>query len=163
MRDIKFGNREGGRPRINSSVSQSGKKNEPDYAEDAKRIFNQHLSYQPLWIEKHADSDMIVFVEEAGKLLADYGLKSSKIRGIYGEIKRIEGDTTKNLSQYYLLKPKVAYAVGRDKSVIGLQLFKVIFDKVYDDIKGNENNFKRFCEFMEAIIAYHKFYVKNDK
>lgn len=140
---------------------QRPKQEEP--ADKAKKIYNENLSYNPKWIVEDTDDYMVKFVEKAGELLAEHGLKSSKIRSVYGEIKRIEGNIDNNLSQYYLLKPKVAYAVGRDKNVIGLQLFKIIFDNAYNDVKGNSKNFKRFCEFMEAIIAYHKFYVKNDK
>lgn len=157
MGDKNYSNQKGWgqRPLSNS------KQEEP--TEKAKKIYNQYLSYNSKWIVEDTDDYMVKFVEKAGELLAENGLKSSKIRSVYGEIKRIEGNIDNNLSQYYLLKPKVAYAVGRDKNVIGLQLFKIIFDNAYNDINGNSKNFIRFCEFMEAIIAYHKFYVKSDK
>lgn len=122
-----------------------------------------NLSYQSSWITGKADKALVEFAEKAGKYMADEGLKSSKIRSIYGEIKRIQMKTfEKDKASFFLLKPKVAYALGRDKNVKGLQLFKYIFDKCFDDVT-NETQYQNFCNLIEAILAYHKAYVKNDR
>ena len=68
--------------------------------------------------------------------MADNNLTNSKIRSIYGEIKRIQmGEFEKEKTSFYLLKPKVAYALGRDDKNQGLKLFKLIFDKYYRSYK----------------------------
>ncbi len=118
--------------------------------------------YQSKWITEGADCDLVKFAEKVGKSMADGGLTNSKIRSIYGEIKRIQsGDFEKLKSSFYLLKPKVAYALGRDKNNVGLQLFKKIFDRCYTDVK-DKRTYENFCNFIEAMLAYHKAFGGKD-
>lgn len=118
--------------------------------------------YKSEWISIGATPELVLFAEKAGKAMADGKLTNSKIRSIYGEIKRIQsGDFEKLKSSFYLLKPKVAYALGRDKDNKGLQLFKRIFDRCYSDVKDSET-FENFCNFIEAILAYHKAFGGKD-
>ncbi len=84
------------------------------------------------------------------------GLTNSKIRSIYGEVKRIQmGTWEKNKSAFFLLKPKVAYAYGRDNKNEGLRIFKNIFDEAVTYVK-DDKSYDNFCNFMEAILAYHR-------
>ena len=87
--------------------------------------------------------------------MAKNGLTSSKIRNIYSEIKRVQTDFEKEKSSFFLLKPKVAYAVGRDKNVLGLQMFKLVFDDCFNNVE-TAMHYYNLCNVMEAIIAYHK-------
>lgn len=119
-------------------------------------------SFNPQWITGQADKDLVRFAEEAGKDMALNGLTSSKIRSIYGEIKRIQmGTFEEEKPAFYLLKPKVAYALGREKNNEGLKLFKLIFDKCYEKV-SDEKTFMNFCNVLEAILAYHRAYVKKN-
>ena len=118
--------------------------------------------YKSMWIATGADDELVQFAEKIGKAMADGGLTNSKIRSIYGEIKRIQsGEFEKLKSSFYLLKPKVAYALGRDKNNKGLQLFKAVFDKCYTDVKDKQT-YENFCNFIEAILAYHKAFGGKD-
>lgn len=114
------------------------------------------LNYKKEWLVNGASPEMIEFAEQAGKFMASNNLTNSKIRSIYGEIKRIQmvDDFDKVKSSFYLLKPKVAYALGRDDKNEGLKLFKLIFDKCFLDV--NKETYKNFCNLIEAILAYHK-------
>ena len=67
----------------------------------------------------------------------------------------------KEQSSFILLKPKVAYALGRDEKNEGLKLFKEIFDLSSADVT-NQQRFQNFCNLMEAILAYHKAYGGKD-
>lgn len=108
------------------------------------------------WITVEADKEMISFAEEAGKYMKENSLTTSQIRNIYGEIKRIQMNTyEKKKSDFFLLKPKVAYALGRNKDNKGLQLFKDIFDRLSPFV-SDEKSYHNFCNLMEAILAYHK-------
>ncbi len=109
------------------------------------------------WIKNGANEDMVSFAERCGRDLAKGNLTNSKIRSIYGEIKRIQGNKNfeKSKSSFYLLKPKVAYAYGREPRNEGLRLFKEIFDNA-SKLVTDENSFNNFCDFMEAILAYHR-------
>jgi CRISPR-associated protein Csm2 len=65
------------------------------------------------------------------------------------------GSFEKDKTSFYLLKPKVAYAFGRDSKNNGLHLFKLIFDESYPAV-NDQNTFNNFCNLLEAILAYHK-------
>lgn len=120
------------------------------------------LSYDSAWIKTGATPQMVTYAEEAGKFMGQNKLTNSKIRSIYGEIKRIQmGDFEREKSSFYLLKPKVAYALGRDEHNEGLKLFKLIFDKCSADVT-DQKTYHNFCNFIEAILAYHKAYGGKD-
>jgi CRISPR-associated protein Csm2 len=122
----------------------------------AEEYFAQNLKFNSQWIKDKADKLLVSFAEDAGGYMARNGLTKSKIRSIYGEIKRIQmGTFEQEKSSFYLLKPKVAYALGRDSKNEGLKLFKKIFDLCYDSVE-NEKTYKNFCNVIEAILAYHK-------
>lgn len=122
----------------------------------------KELAYDKNWIKNGATAEMIKYAEEAGKFMAENKLTNSKIRSIYGEIKRIQmGEFEKEVSAFYLLKPKVAYALGRDENNEGLKLFKLIFDLCSTDVE-NQKTYHNFCNLIEAILAYHKAYGGKD-
>ena len=128
----------------------------------AERFFGNSLRFNPEWITGQADKSLVEFAENAGKFMADKGLTNSKIRSIYGEIKRIQmGTFEEEKPSFYLLKPKVAYALGRDKNNEGLKLFKLVFDKCYEKV-SDAKTYLNFCNVIEAILAYHKAYVKKN-
>ena len=123
--------------------------------EEAKRMYKPIKSY---WITDKADKELPTYAEELGKKLVKNGLTNSKIRSIYGEIKRIQtGDYKKCESSFFLLRPKMAYAAGREGKNIGVQLFKFFFDDAYTYV-NDEKPFKNFCNLIEAVLAYHKAY-----
>lgn len=115
-------------------------------------------AYNREWIINGATPDLVDFAEQVGEFMAKNGLTNSKIRNVYGEVKRIQmGEFEKEKSSFYLLKPKVAYALGRDEKNEGLKLFKKIFDKCFEHVK-DQKSYLNFCNLMEAILAYHKAY-----
>lgn len=125
------------------------------------------------WILVGADEKMVQFADKAGKYMAPKGdkdkqhLSKSQIRNVFGEIKRIQlkgYDTPEGRSSFMLLKPKVAYAEGRNKTK-GLSLFKRIFDVGWDIVTNNHSTnlqYGNFCALLEAILAYHKAYGGKD-
>lgn len=137
-----------GDTKINEQNNYSN--NYSQYTIDVKREFNKE------WITVGADKEMITFVENAGMYMAKNGLTNSKIRSIYGEIKRIQmSEFEKEKTSFYLLKPKVAYALGRDEKNKGLKLFKEIFDTCFPYVMDTKT-YKNFCNLIEAVLAYHK-------
>ena len=129
--------------------------------ESAETAFSR-LIYNNTWITNEATKELVAYAEEAGKFMAANGLTNSKIRSIYGEIKRIQmGIFEKEKAAFFLLKPKVAYALGRDDKNEGLKLFKLIFDKCSNDV-SNQKTYQNFCNFIEAILAYHKAFGGKD-
>lgn len=120
------------------------------------------LKFNTDWITKEADKELVIYAEEAGKYMANNGLTNSKIRSIFGEIKRIQMGVFENeKASFYLLKPKVAYALGRDPRNEGLILFKKIFDHSYISVSDGKS-FVNFSNLLEAILAYHKSFGGKD-
>lgn len=143
------GNRQG-----NSSGFQNNRVNAE--SQFAKSPFKKE------WITNEASSETVKYAEEMGEFMAKNQLTNSKIRSIYGEIKRIQmGEFEKEKSSFYLLKPKVAYALGRDEKNEGLKLFKKIFDTA-SELVTNQECYQNFCNLIEAILAYHKAYGGKD-
>lgn len=129
----------------------------------AQMEFQKTPSYDSKWITDGADGKMVEFAEAKGEFMAKNGLTNSKIRSIYGEIKRIQMGFEDNKKSFYLLKPKVAYAYGRDDKNEGLYLFKLIFDRAYQDVDLSKiDTYMNFCNFIEAILAYHKAFGGKD-
>ena len=141
--------------------NRSAQGNQNRDAENASTIFSS-MNFKTEWILNEADKELIIYAEKAGKFMAQNQLTNSKIRSIYGEIKRIQmGDFEKEKVSFYLLKPKVAYALGRDPKNEGLILFKKIFDHCYSYVNDSKS-FVNFSRFLEAILAYHKAFGGKD-
>ncbi len=105
---------------------------------------------------------MVSFADKLALEIKD--ISTSQIRNAYGTVKKLEMQrefTDVSYRELQLLKPKLAYARGRAES------------KKKDTFKKMENalcaaidavivddpaTFKRFCNFFEAILAYHKAY-----
>lgn len=108
------------------------------------------------WIENGIKKDAIEFADKfAAEIVKD--LTSSQFRNFYGELKRIEMKQFKeHETDFLLLLPKISYAVKRtahanSKANDFLDIVKKAHDKVKDEV-----SFKNFCDFFEALLAYHK-------
>lgn len=141
------------KPRIGDTKINEQNKYSNNYSQDTIDVKGE---FKKEWITNGATNEMITFVESVGKFMAENGLTNSKIRSIYGEIKRIQmGEFEKEKTSFYLLKPKVAYALGRDKENKGLKKFKEIFDTCFPYVTDTKS-YKNFCNLIEAVLAYHK-------
>ena len=92
-------------------------------------------------------------------------MKTTQLRRFFGAVKEIEtnlkGKSWEGVeADFYLLKPKLAYAKGR--KLIPAEFHEVVktsMNKV--DVGNNQDkiaNYKKFVRFLESIVAYHKFY-----
>ena len=123
--------------------------------EKANNHWNQ-CAFQDRWIKNGVDKEFVDFADKLGKFLVDDKLTNSKIRSIYGEMKRIQMRTfEEEKPSFFLMKPKVAYAVGRDDETAGLHLFKLFFDRCSQYV-NDQKTFENFCNVFEAVLAYHK-------
>ena len=93
------------------------------------------------------------------KFLSGVNLLQNKMN----EEGEILSDETVNEIKY--LKIKLAYQAGREKT--RENKIKVLYDNLVPEIDNIGNSKKKFIEFskyIEAIVAYHKFYGgENDK
>ena len=103
-----------------------------------------------------------------GKELAKNRLTTNQIRALFGEVRQIEAqwqmgnDQRKKAERrLILLKPKMAYRAKRERGRGVKELVSVLdpaIDLVIDEEEPQRKheNFQRFVEFFEAILAYHK-------
>lgn len=138
-------------------VYQPPKRNDDNVVD----VFIRNHPFKPKWILEGADEEMIAFAESAARILKDCGLSTSQIRNVFGEIKRIQLkgiSDPEGYTAFMLLKPKVAYAYGRQQGSqsMGLKLFKKYFDDSWSYVQKDDVKFDNFCKFIEALVAYHK-------
>ena len=100
---------------------------------------------------------------ENGKERSVKPMSTNQLRKFFGEIKRIQasGFSADTVDDVIMLKPKLAYAVGRDKCESKIYLFYEEIGPALDkidckDITEGEKHFKNFIKIFEAIVAYHK-------
>ena len=106
-----------------------------------------------------------ILVEQAqkiGKYLADGRLKTTQIRKFLDAVNTIKSKGEQEDNYYknhcMFLKPKLAYAAGRQDAVKPLMtVLEPCIDKVH-----NEEDFTHFHRFVEAIVAYHRFHGGSD-
>lgn len=114
---------------------------------------------------------LVAEADRIGRFLAERRppLSSSQIRNVFGTVKQVSlswtaqskpEEATKAHRQILLLKPKLAYQEGRlgKQQKETMTVMRQALDNSIDLIKGDLTRFKRFAEFFEAILAYHKAY-----
>ncbi|MBO4379953.1 MAG: type III-A CRISPR-associated protein Csm2 [Muribaculaceae bacterium] len=116
----------------------------------------------------------VAFAEEFGEYLANNekdgpeSLTTNQLRKFFGEVKR-QQMAGYNEASFVMLKPKLAYAVGRAKN--GKQEKQVKIEDFYNVMRpaidsvvkapDKEKAFKNFISIFEAIVAYHKQFEKT--
>jgi CRISPR type III-A-associated protein Csm2 len=81
-------------------------------------------------------------------------LTTNQLRKFFGEVKRQQMNGY-NKTDFVLLKPKLAYAVGRSKGASKIKDFYEVMCIAIDTVT-EEKHFKNFIKIFEAIVAYHK-------
>lgn len=139
------------------------------------------LEFHESWINDKIVSGTIKFAEDfaedlskgkkEGRDVIDAEMTTSQVRKFFGEVKR-QQMTGFDESKFVMLKPKLAYAVGRAKKSVraknyNIACFEDVISKAIDTVLNNKTEearqiaFKNFVDFFEAIVAYHKKYVKD--
>lgn len=115
----------------------------------------------------------VQWAEQLGRALKENGLKTSQIRNVFGEVRRIEMRWPADKSDardakaaqsaerdLLLLKPKLRYQAKREQerkaSASGVDDLAQVLIRSIDLVDGDRNRFQKFVDFFEAILAYHK-------
>ena len=93
--------------------------------------------------------------EELGKQLKKNDLTTSQIRNVFGSVKKMEMKGFKE-KELLLLKPKLAYAAKRPGAKKGTDDLREVLSTAIDCVGNNKERFENFCNFFEAILAYHR-------
>jgi CRISPR-associated protein Csm2 len=96
---------------------------------------------------------------------------TSKIRNILAKVSEIYNDVLINQdeelspklqSRIEYLKVRLVYECGREPRVIKPFVEKAGLLDLLNAIKGQRDNFIDFAHYMEALVAYHRFYGGRD-
>ncbi|HXF69721.1 MAG TPA: type III-A CRISPR-associated protein Csm2 [Thermoflexus sp.] len=101
-------------------------------------------------------------------------LSTSQIRALFGEVRQIQAewsiDRQRAFRRLVLLRPKMAYRARKERGKAVEELVGILDPALEYVIKAppkeqssgkgdnQDDNFQRFVEFFEAILAYHKAY-----
>ncbi len=114
-------------------------------------------------LSKIPAEELISIAEEMGQHLKNRGLKTTQIRRFLDGARKLDVQFNKGKNfvsdNILLLKPKLAYAAGRNQEV--RPLMDVLEPAITAGGKTYED-FKRLLSLIEAIVAYHKYYGGND-
>lgn len=108
-------------------------------------------------VEGNTDT-LISYAMELGQRVAGQDLGRTQIRNIYGMVKAFESRRPHDYDQLKLLIPKLHYAAARERKLE--PLVKALTDGI-GLIDDEEERFKRFASFFEAVVAYH--YAESEK
>ena len=115
------------------------------------------------------------YVDIAEKVLNNHkenrsAITTSQIRNLLdllnGLRERLRTERVKELSpdmmsQVQYIKLRFVYAAGRDKESSGVKDFinRSGLIECFDTVKNSPVQFELICKYMEALVAYHKYYI----
>lgn len=120
-------------------------------------------------IQEKVTAVTVQFAKRFGDYLAERDnqgdpLTTSQLRKFFGEVKR-QQMTGYDETEFVMLKPKLAYAVGRARQSgkrgnhQKIEDFYFVLADAIDKVENSEDKqkaFKNFITAFEAIVAYHK-------
>ncbi|MGQ3684152.1 MAG: type III-A CRISPR-associated protein Csm2 [Candidatus Loosdrechtia sp.] len=121
-------------------------------------------NFQSTGLKNLPADELVNIANKMGKHLENNGLKTTQIRRFLDGVRKIDvqSDKGRNFKSdlVVLLKPKLAYAAGRDPGKI-MPLMQVLEPAITAGAKTYDD-FKRLVALIEGIIAYHRFYGGRD-
>lgn len=118
-------------------------------------------------IQSMTPSDIVNSADGIAQMLKEDKLKTGQIRNFYSAITRMRTDFANKEEGYMkelqkditMLKPKLAYAAGR-QTAVRTTFYPTMRTAIDGIIKSNydETAFENFFMFAESVVAYHKFY-----
>lgn len=112
---------------------------------------------------------MIEFSQITAVYAVAIGLKTNQIRKFLDSIRKLQNSIQKKAKDEFtnqeliLLKVYLAYAKARQEQVKPfMMVVNSAIDKVRDKGEEGYNDFQKLVKFIEAIIAYHKYFGGDD-
>ncbi|MDX1904540.1 MAG: type III-A CRISPR-associated protein Csm2 [Thermonemataceae bacterium] len=128
-----------------------------ELAQGADEFFKNGLKSELLKFKQSDKIDKVFGKTE--EFVKEYGQEVSthQLRNIFQEIKK-----AKEVASLKLIRPNLAYIAGRmDNKSQKAKTFVAFLDSLIKEVK-DENSLENFKDFMEAVVAYHKFYGRKE-
>ena len=152
------------KPRKNNKVIRTPAKKAKEGADhkDIAEVIVDHISTLST-LKEYEIRTLVEQADKLGRYLAnDSGgkkaLKTNQVRKFLDAVKQIKvkRHEVKNFSdiedEFVMLKPRLAYAAGREKAAAPLKrVLSIAIDKTKCFL-----DFDKFVQLLESIIAYHK-------
>lgn len=118
-------------------------------------------------IARMSPAEIVAKADEVAQMLIKDKLKTGQIRNFYSAVTRMRTDFVNREEGYRqmlekdltMLKPKLAYAAGR-QTAVRATFYPTMRNAIDGIIKSNYDDtaLDNFFMFAESIVAYHKFY-----
>lgn len=123
----------------------------------------QYISDSLESLKEWEAADLVSRADGVGRELSQK-MTTSKIRNFLDEVNRIHAEVKGNeasfdSSRVTMLKPQLAYAAGRergDERRILTEFAELYFSAISKVKDGGD--FKKFMDFTQAVVAYHRFH-----
>ncbi len=113
------------------------------------------------------------YVEAAEKVMqnGNFKISTSKIRGflsiandIYNVESRRKEETLakESLDKLNMLRVRILYEAGRDKNNVKPFVEESRIINYLKSIGDSRQKFIRFCRYLEALVAYHRFFSESE-
>ncbi|MDF5729193.1 MAG: type III-A CRISPR-associated protein Csm2 [Rhizonema sp. PD38] len=111
--------------------------------------------------------ELVEDTEKLGKKLVEEGLKTNQIRKFLDAVNRLKAILNKDESKSFstiesdlvFLRPQLAYAAARqqknNRDMGPVEPLKQVLEAAIKKV-NNTDDFDRFVQLIEAVIAYHK-------
>lgn len=124
--------------------------------DDCKRLLSEKAGLKEI-----PTRELIKYADDIGKDLAkEKKVKMSQLRKVLDAFEKVRSEVRRGKEKVDVreevqpLKIHLAYAAGRQPVLESLQrVLNMAIDKVSD-----EEDFKKLSQFIEGLVAYHKFY-----
>jgi len=112
---------------------------------------------------------LIEWAEVLAAFLVGRGLKTNQIRKFLDGVRKVEVNIKRSSPEEFtskevmFLKVHLAYAKARQEAVKPLMfVMNSAIDKVREEGKEGFKDFEQLIKFVEAVVAYHRFYGGSD-
>lgn len=91
-------------------------------------------------------------------------VKTHQLRKVYSEVEIVrrlakENSIDEALKRIAMIRARLAHSAGRMKDIRKFyEAIRVMTDKILDNTYSKKEHLENFCSFMEAVVAYHKYY-----
>lgn len=150
----------GGRPKETPRQGPMGRQSGPREFRGPDQQWAEELGEKVKDLGMTSITTIVEVAENAGKNLNSVGLKMNQIRRFLTEVRKIESEFKRNKdveelrNGVVLLRPKLAYAAGRQREEVGPLLR--ILDPAIKSVGADENRFRKLLRLIESIVAYHR-------
>ena len=118
--------------------------------------------------------NLVTLADRYGKDLAYANLATAQIRGIFGAVRSMQGNWDREETRQQgkrallMLKPKLGYQAARLRPTrpgdpAPVQLLRDLLIPAIDAVGDDVEKFRRFVDYFEALLAYHKAHGGADK